>query len=200
MPRLEEYTDEVENENRLRHGERQVRKLWAGFAEFLLQDNILEVALGLILASMFTAVTTSFVSDIMLPPLSVIFPLNKNLQEKFAVLRPGPNYAREDGYNTLKLAQDDGAVVMAYGAFINRMINFFGVGLSLYVLAGLYQLLSRDPIIKHTVKCKYCRKTISANALRCLNCTSWLDGREDQTAGQERSETGGPGGRAVDRP
>lgn len=64
---------------------------------------------------MFTAVTTSFVSDIMLPPLSVIFPLNKNLQEKFAVLRPGPNYAREDGYNTLKLAQDDGAVVMAYG-------------------------------------------------------------------------------------
>lgn len=58
---------------------------------------------------------TSFVSDILLPPLSVLLPLNKNMDEKFAVLRPGPNYEADHGYNTLKLAQDDGAVVMAYG-------------------------------------------------------------------------------------
>jgi large conductance mechanosensitive channel len=64
---------------------------------------------------MFTALVTSFVSDILLPPLSVLFPLNKNLDEKFAVLRPGPEYDRQNGYNTLKLAQADGAVVMAYG-------------------------------------------------------------------------------------
>ena len=54
-------------------------------------------------------------SDILLPPLSVLFPLNKNMDEKFAVLHPGPNYERQKGYNTLKLAQEDGAVVMAYG-------------------------------------------------------------------------------------
>lgn len=52
------------------------------------------------------------------------------------------------------------------------MINFFGVGLSLYVLAGLYQLLSRDPIIKHTVKCKYCRKTISANVSKLCSLSN----------------------------
>ncbi len=64
---------------------------------------------------MFTAVVTSLVSDILLPPLSILLPLNKNLDEKFAVLKAGPNYDAEDGYNTLKLAQEDGAVVMAYG-------------------------------------------------------------------------------------
>ena len=67
------------------------------------------------LASVFTALVTSFVSDILLPPLSVILPLNKNLEEKFAVLQRGPNYELYHGYNTLKLAKDDGAVVMAYG-------------------------------------------------------------------------------------
>ena len=64
---------------------------------------------------MFTAVVTSLVSDILLPPLSILLPLNKNLDEKFAVLKAGPNYDAEDGYNTLKQAQQDGAVVMAYG-------------------------------------------------------------------------------------
>jgi large conductance mechanosensitive channel len=67
------------------------------------------------LASAFTAVTTSFVSDILLPPLSVILPLKRNMDEKFAVLHPGLNYDRLRGYTTLDQAQNDGAVVMAYG-------------------------------------------------------------------------------------
>lgn len=54
-------------------------------------------------------------TDILLPPLSIILPLNKNLEEKFAVLKAGPHFQKQHGYNTLKLAQEDGAVVMAYG-------------------------------------------------------------------------------------
>lgn len=101
-------------------------------------------------------------SDIILPPLSVLLPLNANLDFKFAVLQAGANYERWGGYNTIEQAQDDGAVVMAYGVFLNKIINFVGLGLALYALAGAYQYLSRsgDPIIKHTVKCRYCRKKI----------------------------------------
>lgn len=33
--------------------------------------------------------------------------------------------------------------------------------MALYGLAGLYQYLSRDPIIKHMVKCQYCRKRVN---------------------------------------
>ncbi len=66
-----------------------------------------------------------------------------------------------------------------------------GVGLSLYGLAALYQYISRDPIIKHMIKCRYCRKRINekvrdhspyllcailwltkGKALRCTNCSS----------------------------
>jgi hypothetical protein len=64
--------------------------------------------------------------------------------------------------------------------FLNRLLNFMGVGFSLYGLAAVYQYFSQDPIIKHTVKCRYCRKRINEKALRCVNCSSWQDGREDR--------------------
>lgn len=57
----------------------------------------------------------SFVGDILMPPISIILPLHRNIEEKFAVLRPGPNYNASTGYTTLHIAQDDGAVVLAYG-------------------------------------------------------------------------------------
>ncbi|KAK4235283.1 large-conductance mechanosensitive channel [Achaetomium macrosporum] len=173
MPRLP--IDSDEERELLNEGRRRASRILHGFIDFAFQGNVLEIAFGLILASMFTALVTSFVSDILLPPLSVLLPLNKNLEEKFAVLRPGPNQP----YNTLKQAQDDGAVVMAYGFFLNRLLNFMGVGFSLYGLAAVYQCFSQDPIIKHTVKCRYCRKRINEKALRCVNCSSWQDGRED---------------------
>ncbi|KAK3687345.1 large-conductance mechanosensitive channel [Podospora appendiculata] len=184
-PRLGPNGYESDDDNDLLdQGRRQARRLLDGFIDFAFQGNVLEIAFGLILASMFTAVITSLVSDILLPPLSVLLPLNKNLEEKFAILRPGPNRDDEAGYNTLKQAQEDGAVVMAYGFFLNRLVNFVGVGFSLYGLASLYQCFSKDPIIKRTVKCKYCRKRINEKSTRCVNCTSWQDGREDRPFGR----------------
>ncbi len=41
------------------------------------------------------------------------------------------------------------------------MVRFFFVGLTLYVVAQMYGWVSHDSIIKRTVKCKYCRKSIS---------------------------------------
>lgn len=51
-----------------------------------------------------------------MPPISVIFPLNRNMEEKFAVLKGGPNYTHDNKYTTLERAKDDGAVVLAYGS------------------------------------------------------------------------------------
>ncbi|KAH7626181.1 large-conductance mechanosensitive channel [Sordaria sp. MPI-SDFR-AT-0083] len=181
MPRLEDtqvYDRDEEEDDLLNRNRRRVVRLWEDFIDFAFQGNVLEIAFGLILATMFTALVTSFVSDIVLPPISVLLPLNKNLEEKFAVLRSGANHP-EEGYNTLKQAQADGAVVMAYGFFMNRLLNFMGVGFSLYSIASIYQFMSKDPIIKKTIRCQYCCKFVNINSIRCINCTSWLDGRED---------------------
>jgi large conductance mechanosensitive channel len=47
------------------------------------------------------------------------------MDEKFAILRKGPNYNLTDGhgYNTLKQAADDGAVVMAYGQVLCHLYD-----------------------------------------------------------------------------
>jgi large conductance mechanosensitive channel len=87
---------------------------------FFLNDNEVGLILGWCsVASAFTSVVTSFVSDILLPPLSLLPFINRNMDEKFAVLRAGKNYhngTHGHGYNTLSQALDDGAVVMAYGS------------------------------------------------------------------------------------
>lgn len=46
-------------------------------------------------------------------------------------------------------------------SFIDTVINLFGIGVALYTIAQVYTWTSNDAIIKHTVKCKFCRKRIS---------------------------------------
>lgn len=58
---------------------------------------------------------TSFVSDMVLPVVSLLPFLNRNMNQKFAILSKGPNYVNENGYNTIKQARDDGALVLAWG-------------------------------------------------------------------------------------
>ncbi|KAI0706103.1 gated mechanosensitive channel [Cytidiella melzeri] len=163
---------------------RRVQSAWSNFLDFIGRDNVLEIAVGLMqvnppIASSFTAVVNSLVSDVLLPPISLLpFMSHKNLPEKFAILRRGPHGA--EGYNTIEQAKNDGAVILAYGAFLDKTLMFFSLGLVLYAIAQTYAFFSKDDIIKHTVKCPYCRKYISEKAKRCVNCTSWVDGREDR--------------------
>ncbi|KAI4234900.1 MAG: hypothetical protein LQ349_003498 [Xanthoria aureola] len=168
MPRLEDAQQTLLPSNL----KARTQNAWDDFTDFALRDNVLEVAVGLILASAFTTVVSSFVDDIILPPVSLISPSNNNLDAKFAVLRGRGPYA------TLKDARADGAVVMAYGEFISKIIRLFVIALALFVIARAYGWAADDSVIKKQVKCKYCRKRISEKAKRCVNCTSWQDGRE----------------------
>ncbi|CAG7934808.1 unnamed protein product [Penicillium nalgiovense] len=165
----------------------QVRHAWDGFINFAARDNVLEVALGLIIANAFTKVVTSFVTDMVLPIVSLLPFLNRNMDQKFAVLSKGPNFDQQNGYNTLLQAREDGALVLAYGAFMETALNFLGVSLTLYAVGHLYMLIFQDKIIKPTVRCPYCRQYISKSALRCRHCSTWQDGREDKSRSDRSS-------------
>ncbi|KAM0255002.1 hypothetical protein ACHAQJ_006230 [Trichoderma viride] len=181
-----------ETDSLLDKGRTRVTRFFNGFVDFAFQGNILQIAFGLIIAAAFTDLVKSFVSAILMPPISIILPINKNIEEKFAVLRPGPNYnssSPSGGYNTLHQAQSDGAVVMAYGSFVYQTVSFVMVGFSLYGLAHVFTLVSHDPIIKYSKKCQYCLKRINEKSRRCVNCSSWLDGREDIAQPQRRDST-----------
>jgi large conductance mechanosensitive channel len=73
---------------------------------FLGRDNVLEIALGLIIGAAFSNVVTSLVSDIMLPPLSLLSSNSKNLESRFIILRMGET--PDATYNTIEQAAADG--------------------------------------------------------------------------------------------
>ncbi|KAH8914613.1 gated mechanosensitive channel [Atractiella rhizophila] len=155
---------------------RRVRSVWKDFIDFVASDNVLQVAVGLIIAQGFTSVVNSVVTDLLLPLVSLLPFIQKNFAQKFLVLRYGPH----PPYNTVDQALEDGAVVMTYGAFISNVVNFFFLGVFLFSVAHVYTFITKKPIISHTVRCEYCRKYVSTKAKRCFNCTSWLDGREEK--------------------
>lgn len=72
----------------------------------------------------------------------------------------------------------DGAVIMIWGDTVSKVLTFFGTAVALFLIARAYEYGAHDSVIQRTVKCKYCRKSISVRAKRCVNCTSWVDGRE----------------------
>ena len=88
-------------------------------------------------------------SDIILPIISLLPFLSRNLDAKFAVLQHGPNYntSISNGYNTPKQAIDDGAVVLAYGNFFDKIVRFIIVALALWVIALAHSRGSGDNIV-----------------------------------------------------
>lgn len=157
----------------------RVKSLWAGFVAFALQENVLQVAVGVTIATAFTKLVNSLVSDILMPPISLFPFMDRNLDEKFLVLRGGGNYDTSEPYNTKEQALADGALIWTYGSFLDELMSFMGIGFALYILATVYGKFTNESIIKNVVKCPYCKKSVSAKAKRCATCTSWLDGRED---------------------
>ncbi|KIW02161.1 large conductance mechanosensitive channel protein [Verruconis gallopava] len=182
MPRLEELEhDSLQNEHGWTGSYHEVqgraKSLWEAFSNFALRDNVLEVAVGLIFASAFTAVANSLVTDIILPIISLLPFISRNLDERFTILRQG--HHANQVYNTVQQALDDGAVVWAWGNFVDKVLRFLVLAVALFLIAKTYSWAASDNIIKRQVKCKYCRKYISEKAQRCVNCTSWQDGREE---------------------
>lgn len=51
--------------------------------------------------------------------------------------------------------------------FISQIVNFVGIGLALYALAVVYQIISGDSIIDQTVECEYCKKDIDEEVGTC---------------------------------
>lgn len=172
----EEAQRRAEEERRAEDHRHFFQKAWQGFAAFALRENVLEVALGLIIAKAFSRVVSSLVSDVLLPVVSLLPFLNHNFHDMFAVPKGGAH--QKEGYNTIEQALSDGALVLAYGTFLENILNFFGIGLSLYLIAQIYGFFSKDSMIKHMKQCQYCKKPMSEAADRCANCTSWVGERK----------------------
>jgi large conductance mechanosensitive channel len=96
------------------------------FRDFAVRGNVVDLAVGIIIGAAFTSIVNSLVKDIMMPPIGYI--MGGIDFSNFFITLKGPHY------ETLKAAQDAGAVTINYGLFLNAVINFLIVAFAIFLL------------------------------------------------------------------
>jgi large conductance mechanosensitive channel len=99
------------------------------FKEFAIKGNMLDMAVGIIIGAAFGTVVNSLVNDILMPMISGIIG-TPDFSNLFFVLRNPSGTA----FTSVKAARDAGAVVLAFGLFLNAIIAFLAVAVALFFL------------------------------------------------------------------
>ncbi len=96
------------------------------FKEFAMKGNVLDMAVGIIIGAAFGKIITSFVSDILMPPLGLL--LGKMDFSSMFINLSGQSYP------TIAAAKTAGAATLNYGIFINTIIDFLIVAFAIFLL------------------------------------------------------------------
>jgi len=144
--------------------------MWSDFKKFVARGNVLDLGVAVIMGGAFGAIVTSLVNDVIMPPIGLILG-HVDFKELFLALN-GQSYA------TLAAAKAAAAPVIAYGQFLNTVINFLIVAAVIFMVVRQASKLQRKPepaaAAPTTKDCSYCCTAIPIQAKRCPNCTSQL--------------------------
>ena len=110
------------------------------FKEFISRGNVVDLAVGLIVGAAFGAIVTSLVNDVMMPPIGYAMS-GVDFKEYFFPLDGNP-------YKDLAAAKAAKAPVVAYGSFINTIINFLVVSFCVFLLVKQVNRLKRPTAAK----------------------------------------------------
>ena len=140
------------------------------FKEFAMRGNVLDMATGIIMGAAFGKIVSTFVSDILMPPVGLL--LGKvDFSNLFLNLSGKP-------VTTLAEARAVGAATINYGLFLNTLIDFLIVAFAIFLLIRQVNRLKRQPppvpAVATTKDCPYCFSGIAIKAIRCPHCTSEL--------------------------
>jgi len=127
-----------------------------GFRSFLLRGNVVDLAVGIVIGSAFTAIVTAFVAGFLTPIVGLI--------------------TGKTGDFSTAIFKVDG-VQFKYGAFINATISFVLIAAVVYFLVVLpiNTLHARfapkqEPLVT-TKDCPECLSAVPVAATRCAFCT-----------------------------
>ncbi len=135
------------------------------FKEFAMRGNVLDMAIGIIIGAAFGKIVTSFVNDILMPPIGLI--LGKVDFSNLFLSLSGKSY------ETLAAAKAASAPTLNYGLFLNTVIDFIIVAFAIFLLVKQVNRLSRPAEVAPTTKeCPYCFSSMAIQATRCPHCTS----------------------------
>jgi large conductance mechanosensitive channel len=137
------------------------------FKEFAMKGNVLDMAVGIIIGAAFGKIVSSFVSDVLMPPLGLLLG-NVDFANLFVTLSEG-------SYASLAAAKEAGAATLNYGVFLNTVIDFVFVAFAVFLLVKQVNRLKRPAPAPPTRDCPHCISAIPVKATRCPACTSNLE-------------------------
>jgi large conductance mechanosensitive channel len=145
--------------------------LWKDFKEFTMRGNVLDLAVGVIIGAAFGKIVNSLVEDVIMAPLGAVL---KGINFQDLYLNLGPT-----GYPSLAEARKASAPVIAYGNFLNNLLQFLIVAAAVFLIVQAVKRLQSAPPQEQaeeatTKTCPYCISTIALEATRCPSCTSQL--------------------------
>jgi len=137
------------------------------FKAFVMRGNVLDLAVAVIIGAAFGAIVVSMVNDIIMPPIGMLLG-HMDFKELFYSLNG-------QSYPTLAAAKTAAAPVIAYGQFLNTVINFLIIALVIFVIVRAASKMQKPvPATATTKDCTFCYTPIRIPATRCPNCTSQL--------------------------
>jgi len=131
-------------------------KLIDEFKAFIQRGNVIDMAVGIIIGASFQKIVNTLVNNVLMPPIGVLL--------------GGVDFS--DLSFTLK---KDPLVTVDYGLFINTLIDFVIIALSVFLLVKVVNSLHRKKPVEKTSKlCPECHLEIPKLAKKCGHCTSNL--------------------------
>lgn len=130
------------------------------FKAFAMRGSVVDLAIGVVIGASFGKIVTSFVNDIIMPPIGMLLSgidFNKlaiTLKEGTAINQP---------------------VLIKYGSFINSVVDFIIVAFVIFlVIKGMNKLIPPPPVEPATKNCPECLMAIPAKAKKCGHCQADL--------------------------
>lgn len=146
------------------------KEMFKEFKEFAMRGNVVDMAVGIIIGAAFGKIITSFVSDVLMPPIGLL--LGKmDFANLFWDLSGS-------GFTSLEEAKKAGAATINYGLFFNTIFDFLIVAFVIFLLIRQINRMRKQsepaPAAPDTRECPFCLTTIALKAVRCPHCTSEL--------------------------
>lgn len=136
------------------------------FKEFAVKGHVMDMAVGIIIGAAFGKIVSSFVNDILMPPIGLL--LGKvDFSNLFLNLSGKP-------YDSLASAREAGAATVNYGLFLNTVIDFIIVAFAIFLVIKQINRLKSQPEAA-SKECPHCLSKVPLKATRCPQCTSVLE-------------------------
>lgn len=136
------------------------------FKEFAMRGSVIDLAVGIIIGASFGKIVTSFVDDIIMPPVGFLLH-GADFSNLFVALNG-------QHYDNLAAAKAAGIATVNYGLFLNTLVNFLIVAFFVFLLVQQVNRWTKKPeaAAPATKVCPQCAMTIPVNAKKCPHCTS----------------------------